>query len=66
MKLTIHKQLGDTAIDTTIEGGVDDCLKVIDHLNDHQENKNLYKKIKIEIKSQMDSLMKRELADLKC
>ncbi|WP_369707356.1 hypothetical protein [Levilactobacillus brevis] len=65
MKLTIHKQLGDTAIDTTIEGSVDDCLKVINHLNDHQENKDLDKKIKIKIKSQMDSLMKRELADLK-
>lgn len=65
MKLTIHKQLGDTAIDTTIEGSVDDCLKVIDHLKDHQENKDLDKKIKVEIKGQMDSLIKRELADLK-
>lgn len=44
MKLTIHKQLGDTAIDTTIEGSIDDCLKVIDHL------KNIKgKKCKIEI-----------------
>ncbi|WP_267666812.1 hypothetical protein [Levilactobacillus brevis] len=39
MKLTIHKQLGDTAIDTDVEGSVDDCLKVIGHLEDTKDKK---------------------------
>lgn len=37
MKLTIHNQLGTTGQDTTVEGSVDDCLKVIDHLDDRED-----------------------------
>ncbi|MCT2887236.1 hypothetical protein EFM42_07400 [Levilactobacillus brevis] len=51
MKLTIHKQLGDTAIDTDIEGSVDDCLKVIGHLEDTKDNK-----YKIEVNGQLENV----------
>lgn len=40
MKLTIHKQAGDAvALDTTVEGSADDCLKVIDRLEDTKDKK---------------------------
>lgn len=64
MKLTIHKQLGDTAIDTDVEDSIDDCLKVIDHLDAIKDNMQKADEVSSKIKDEMNQYLWQDRNDI--